>query len=129
MDSTPAAGTLRVDRWLWFARVFKSRTVAARFAESHHLRINGAVVTKPNHGVHLGDVLTFVQGERVRVLRVLALGDRRGPAPEARALYEDIAPQQDTTPRLQPPGRRERGTGRPTKAERRAVDRLMSETE
>ena len=122
--ATPAS--LRVDRWLWFARVFKSRTLAARFAESHHLRVNGAVVTKANHGVHAGDVLTFAIGDSVRVLRVRALGERRGPAPEARTLYEDIAPAADAA--AQPlHGRRDRGAGRPTKAERRAVDRLLGE--
>ena len=129
-SATPRAEaqpSLRVDRWLWFARVFKSRTLAARFAESHHLRVNGTVVTKANHGVHAGDVLTFPLGNSVRVLRVLALGDRRGPAPEVRMLYQDIAPAAEAaTPPLP---RRDRGTGRPTKAERRAVDHLLGEAE
>jgi ribosome-associated heat shock protein Hsp15 len=94
---TPAPGPasesdgLRLDKWLWQARFFKTRALAARLVGNGRVRINQAVVTKPHHRIRPGDVLTFPQGETVRVVRVLDLGSRRGPAREARALYEDLA--------------------------------------
>ncbi len=117
--------SLRVDKWLWYARFFKSRTLAARLCAACRLRINGTTVTKPHHALKAGDVLTFPLGRNIRVIRVSALGARRGPAPEARTLYEDLDPPQG---RSRPPapgaGERDRGAGRPTKAERRATERL-----
>lgn len=83
---------LRLDKWLFHARFFKSRDVAAEVAEGGHLRINAQRCTKPGHGLAVGDVLTFPQGRRIRVIRVLALSDRRGPAAEAVELYEDLEP-------------------------------------
>lgn len=85
-----ARATLRVDKWLWQARFFKTRALAAELAESGHLRINGQPTRKPGAGVGAGDVLTFPQGARIRVIRILALGVRRGPAPEAQTLYLDL---------------------------------------
>lgn len=119
---------LRADKWLWHARLFKSRTLASRLCESGRLRVNGAVVRKSHQVLRPGDVLTFPKGADIRVVRVVDLGSRRGPAPEARGLYEDLQPP---PPRLAPPaealpaGDREAGAGRPTKAERRALDRLQ----
>jgi len=81
---------LRVDKWLWQARFFKTRALAADLAESGHLRINGQPTRKPGAGVGEGDVLTFPQGSRIRVIKILALGVRRGPAPEAQMLYLDL---------------------------------------
>lgn len=123
-DGAPAAG-LRVDRWLWYARFFKARAAATRLVQSGKLRVNREIVTKAHYKVRQGDVLTFPQGPFVRVVRVLALGTRRGPASEARALYEDLAPPEEQ-PRAPPArdGIRTPGSGRPTKADRRAVDRL-----
>ena len=119
------AESLRVDKWLWYARFFKSRTLAARLCASRRLRINGTIVGKPHHALKAGDVLTFPLGRHIRVIRVSALGARRGPATEARTLYEDLEPPQARTPPSAPhAGERERGAGRPTKAERRATDRL-----
>ena len=119
------AESLRVDKWLWYARFFKSRTLAARLCASRRLRINRTIVTKPHHALKAGDVLTFPLGRHIRVIRVSALGERRGPAPEARILYGDLEPPQARTPPSAPSaGERERGAGRPTKAERRATDRL-----
>ena len=114
--------TLRVDRWLWFARFFKTRTLATRTCSARRIRINGTVAGKPNHPVRVGDVLTFPAGRAIRVVRVTQLGLGRGPATEARTLYEDLAP---TPPRADPsaPGLA-RGGARPTKADRRALDRL-----
>ena len=82
--------TLRLDKWLWQARFFRSRGLAASTIAAGHVRLNGARVTKPAAAVGAGDVLTFAQGSRVRLVRVTALGQRRGPAPEARMLYDDL---------------------------------------
>lgn len=82
--------TLRLDKWLWQARFFKSRSLAAELVEDGHVRINGQRTAKPGYGVAEGDVLTFAQGARIRVVRIIALGLRRGPAIEAQALYIDL---------------------------------------
>jgi ribosome-associated heat shock protein Hsp15 len=81
---------LRLDKWLWQARFFKGRDLAAETVLSGHLRLNGQHCRKPGHAVQPGDVLTFPQGDRIRVIRVLALGERRGPAGEAARLYDDL---------------------------------------
>jgi ribosome-associated heat shock protein Hsp15 len=81
---------MRLDKWLWHARFFKSRTLAARYVEKSRCRIDGRVVAKPHATVAPGMVLTFALGPRVRVVRVVALGERRGPAIEARTLYDEI---------------------------------------
>ncbi|WP_103334576.1 RNA-binding S4 domain-containing protein [Pseudotabrizicola formosa] len=83
---------LRLDKWLWQARFFKSRGLSAEVIESGHCRVNGQRTKKPGHGICIGDVLTFVQGQQVRVIKVQALGLRRGPAAEAQSLYLDLDP-------------------------------------
>lgn len=131
-DAEAGAG-LRLDKWLWFARFFKSRSLAARHCADGHVRVNGTRATKAHVTVRVGDVLTFAAGARIRVVRVRALGRRRGPAPEAQALYEDLDPplpgQTVKASRPPPLARREPGAGRPTKAERRAIDRLRGESD
>jgi ribosome-associated heat shock protein Hsp15 len=82
---------LRLDKWLWQARFFKTRPLAAQLAEKGRIRINRVPVNKPHYRLRPGDVLTFPQGRTIRVVRVLALGTRRGPASEAQTLYEDLA--------------------------------------
>ena len=89
-QETDRSGGLRLDKWLWQARFFKTRTLAATVAGKGKIRINRMLVTKPHYKVRPGDVLTFAQGRDIRVVRVVALGERRGPATEARTLYEDI---------------------------------------
>jgi ribosome-associated heat shock protein Hsp15 len=84
--------TVRVDKWLWFARLFKSRTLATALCRSGRLRINGVTVEKAHQGLKTGDVLTFPKADYIRVIRVVALGSRRGPVPEAQSLYEDLDP-------------------------------------
>ena len=123
MTETPS---LRVDKWLWHARFLKSRTLAAKLCEGNRVRVNGQAIGKPSHALHAGDVLTFPLGPYIRVVKVLALGTRRGPAPEARALYEDLDPPSPET-RLELDPRRDAGSGRPTKAERRATDWLKGD--
>ena len=127
----PHADKQRVDKWLWQARFFKTRGLAAELAGSGRLRINSEHVAKPAQPVRPGDVLTFPQGDRIRVIRIEALGHRRGPAPEARALYTDLdqataAPGSgpEPGPRPAPAAERETGAGRPTKKERREIDAL-----
>jgi ribosome-associated heat shock protein Hsp15 len=81
---------LRLDKWLWQARFFKGRGDAADMVAEGYLRLNGTHCTKPGHAVAVGDVLTFPQGRQIRVVRVVALGHRRGPHAEALALYDDL---------------------------------------
>lgn len=116
-----AALRLRVDKWLWQARFFKSRSLAAACASGGHLRINGNHATKPSANVGPGDVLTFAQGHQTRVVKVVALGTRRGPAPEAQALYEDLTPAEEGEKPV-PPIARIEGNSRPTKRDRRKLD-------
>lgn len=80
-------GRIRLDKWLWQARFYKSRVLSAEAVAAGKVRLNGARVTKPGHAVGPGDVLTFVQGAQVRLIRVVDCGTRRGPAAEAKGLY------------------------------------------
>jgi ribosome-associated heat shock protein Hsp15 len=111
----PPRATMRADKWLWHARFFKTRALAARLVSGGHLRVNAAKVHKPAQAVGPGDVLTFPQGRRVRVVKVLGLAERRGPAPEAQALYDDLTPPADPAP----PAPRFEGRGRPSGKDRR----------
>jgi ribosome-associated heat shock protein Hsp15 len=81
---------MRLDKWLWQARFFKTRGLAARYVEKARCRVNGRVTEKPHANVAPGMVLTFALGSKVWVVRIVALGERRGPAAEARTLYEEI---------------------------------------
>ena len=83
----------RLDKWLWFARVLKSRTLAARLVEAGHVRINGQRAAGPAKPIAVGDVLTIALDREVRVLEVAALAERRGPFAEARLLYRDLSEQ------------------------------------
>lgn len=128
---------LRLDKWLWFARLFKSRTISAKLCQSGRVRVNDVVISKSKYMISENDVLTFPKGPHIRVIKILKLGERRGPAVEAETLYEDLDPPQARNERLQnekadvrtaPIAERERGTGRPTKTERRALDKLRENT-
>ena len=81
----------RLDKWLWFSRFFKSRTLAGKACSGRKVRINGQIASKASVTVKVDDVLTFPRGHHIRVVRILDLGQRRGPAPEAQALYADGA--------------------------------------
>jgi ribosome-associated heat shock protein Hsp15 len=96
-DARPE-GAIRVDLWLWHARLCKTRALAARLAQSGRIRVNGEPTAKAHRQLRPGDVLTFPLHGQIRVLRVLAPGTRRGPAPEARALYDDLDPPAATPP-------------------------------
>lgn len=122
-----APGTQRLDRWLWFARIVKSRTLAAKLVVDGRVRLNRERVAKPSHAVRAGDVVTLSVHHDVRVLEVKAPGVRRGPADEARELYVDLAPK----PPKPAPGEAARlpstdpvVTGKPTKRERREAQIL-----
>ena len=119
--------TLRLDRWLWHARVFKTKAAATRAVADHGVRITRTGQTqrceKPAYGVRVGDTVALTRGPRLFVYEVVALGARRGPPAEARTLYADHSPP--PPPREQRPAPvlpREEGAGRPTKKDRRELD-------
>ena len=115
---------LRVDKWLWHARFFKTRSLASHTVRAGHLRINGQKVSKPAAVVKVSDVLTFTQGRDVRVVKLLAFSSRRGPAHETQTLYQDLTPQREKHPQAP----RFEGKGRPTKQDRRNLDLYNSRT-
>jgi ribosome-associated heat shock protein Hsp15 len=134
-DDEPAAATptvnadlsaldsLRIDKWLWAARIFKTRGLAAEACGASHVKVNGSSV-KSAKLLRRGDELTIRLGEELRILAVVGLSDRRGPAPTARTLYLDKSP-----PKPEPaavPGMivRDRGLGRPSKRELRDIRRV-----
>jgi ribosome-associated heat shock protein Hsp15 len=116
--------SVRVDRWLWAARVFKTRSLAAHACAGGKVDVN-AQASKPARPLRPGDLVqvTLTAGRR-RLLKVVALHDRRGPPAVARTLFEDLTPPEARQPRWAPPPRRPPGAGRPTKRERRDIDRL-----
>lgn len=124
MDGEAGPQGQRIDRWLWFARFMKSRSLASTFVQSGRLRVNGERVSKASRLVRPGDVLTFPLGAHIRVVKILGSGSRRGPAPEARLLYEDLSPPSppadinavDAAAETRPAG-----AGRPTKKDRREI--------
>lgn len=124
----PRAASQRLDKWLWFARVAKSRTLSAALVTGGKVRVNRAKVDKPAHVLKPGDVVTVSVGPKVRVLRMVAAGTRRGPAAEAQGLFEEL------TPRIEPQTAqagasaavRDQGAGRPTKRERRQIINFKS---
>lgn len=117
----------RIDKWLFFARLRKSRSLAARSVEAGDVRVNGVAVRQPSHAVRPGDLVVLALDRHDVTVKVLASGARRGPYEEARRLYEDMTPP--PPPRgertLFAQATRERGSGRPTKRERRETDRLQ----
>lgn len=108
----------RLDKWLYHARFFKTRTLAAKQVSGGHIRVNSDKVSKPSYGVSVGDVLTFPQGRSIRVVKIEAFGSRRGPAPEAQTLYSDLSEVKENVPRAP----RYEGKGRPTGRDRRKLD-------
>ena len=119
----PAEKT-RLDKWLWYARFFKTRGIASKQVSGGHVRVNGDKAAKPSQPVAPGDVLTFAQARRIRVIRIVDLGVRRGPATEAQGLYDDLTPPEEAQPQAPP-----RSGARPTKRDRRAMDAFRSGSE
>ena len=118
----------RLDRWLFFSRAVKSRTLAQKLIETGAIRVNSERTLHTDHKVGAGDVLTMSVHGRLLVWRILDAGDRRGPASEAATLYEDLSPPPlPREVRPQPHAERDPGSGRPTKKDRREIDRLQEE--
>ena len=114
----------RLDKWLWFARVAKSRTLAATAVTDGKIKVNRVKAEKASQTLKVGDVITSRINKTIRVLRVAGLGTRRGPAAEAMLLYDDLTPPPVRTEQKDEPrawGEREAGAGRPTKRERRLI--------
>lgn len=133
MTIDQTGGKVRIDKWLWYARFYKTRSLASKACQSGHIVLNGQSVSKASVTVVAGDRLQFFQGPHLRVIEVVAPGERRGPAPEAQLLYVDHSPPRVAKKevasdiRTAPIAKREAGSGRPTKAERRATDRLRGD--
>ena len=120
MSETP--DKLRLDKWLWQARFFKTRSLSAKVISGGHVRVNATRISKPAFAVSVDDVLTFPQAKQIRVIKIVALGERRGPAPEAATLYEDLSPPEPKPENSVPPAPKFEGKGRPTKRDRRKLD-------
>ena len=118
----------RIDKWLWHARVVRTRSAAAALAASGNVRVNGERIDAPSRAVRPDDVVTVALDRTVRVLRVLRFAERRGSADDARALWEDLAPAAGRQKAPQP-GAREAGAGRPTKRERREIEKFTADDE
>src|SRR5437867_12371155 len=113
---------VRSDKWLWAARFFKSRTLAAAACDGGKVDVNDQAA-KPSKVVRAGDRLKITLPRAKRVVRVVALSDRRGPGADAALLYEDLTPPPPPREaRPSPPAYRAPGAGRPTKRERRRMD-------
>jgi ribosome-associated heat shock protein Hsp15 len=117
----------RIDKWLWHARVVRTRSAASALVSSGHVRVNGERGTAPSRLLRADDVVTVALDRQVRILKVAGFAERRGDAEAGRVLYADLTPL--PPPRVDSPkaAARDPGSGRPTKRERRAIDRLQSE--
>ena len=133
MDKAQSDRFLRLDKWLWHARFIKSRSKSTKFCQTSKIRVNGSIISKAHYLVKPNDVLVFSIGNNIRIIKILNIGLRRGPAPEAQGLYEDISPPKSLNKKDQKSlvivGKREAGSGRPTKDHRRAIDKLMAKDE
>jgi ribosome-associated heat shock protein Hsp15 len=135
MPEASPADLQRIDQWLWFARIAKSRTLAQALIERGKVRVNRIKIDKVSTAVRPGDVLTLSLGPRVISIEILGIGARRGPATEAQTLYRDLMARQ---PASDSPVAKEKeeahihaqqaarpeGSGRPTKRERRLIDKF-----
>ncbi len=127
-----SASSQRLDKWLWQARFFKTRTLASKFVSDGNVRItrdeNTQRADKPSVAIRPGDIVVFTRNERLRIIHVLACADRRGPASEAQALYDDRSPPPPPKGEAAPRNAfaRDKGAGRPTKKDRRALAALKS---
>ena len=119
--------TLRLDIYLYYIRIFKSRSIATKFVSNNRLRISGQVTQKPHKMISIGDVLTITINDNIKLLKVLAIPNRRGPYSESLNFYEDITPIKNISKKesLNSDIKFVERVGRPTKRERRQTDRLM----
>ena len=117
----PDTPGIRLDKWLWYARFLKSRTSASKLCSAGSVRINSQRTLKAHSLVRVGDVLTFPQGNKIRVVRIMQLGKRRGPATEAEELYSELGSTETQKELIKKhPGRR------PTKKDRRDIERFKN---
>ncbi len=119
--------TIRLDIYLYYIRIFKSRSIATKFVLTNRLRISGQVTQKPHKMISVGDVLTMTINDNIKILKVLDIPSRRGPYPESLNFYEDITPI-EIIPKKKSSNidiKFVQRVGRPTKRERRQTDRLM----
>ena len=115
--------TIRLDKWLWYARFLKSRTNASKLCLAGKVRINSQRTLKAHSLVQAGDILTFPLGSTVRVVQIVELGQRRGPASEAQRLYQELA-RSSANFTFRAIVRDKKVRGRPTKKDRRDVERF-----
>ncbi len=118
----------RLDKWLWYARVIKTRSLAQKLIRGGNVRVDAKRITQVSFALNVGMVLTITYANRVLILRARAPGTRRGPASEAQLLYEDLSPVPEKKEKAQDRagmGGREPGSGRPTKKQRRQTDQLL----
>ena len=119
----------RIDKWLWHARVVRTRTAAAALVGAGLIRVNGTRIAASSQPVKAGDVVTVALDRHVRILKVTGHAERRGSAEAARVLFEDLTPPSAPRPAEAPAGERAPGAGRPTKRQRREIDRLQNRDE
>ena len=119
--------TLRLDTYLYYIRIFKSRSIATKFVLTNRLRISGQVTQKPHRMISIGDVLTMTINDNIKILKVLDIPNRRGPYSESLNFYEDITPIKNMQKEVDEHSNIKfmDRVGRPTKRERRLIDRLM----
>lgn len=134
----PAQLSQRLDVWLHNARFAKTRSLAVALVQRGKVRVNRLRATKAGQSVKPGDILTLSLGPRVRIIEIVGLAQRRGPAAETANLYRELTPVADETtssapesrrswmPQPSSPGSRMPGDGRPTKRDRREIDRLKN---
>ena len=120
-------GKQRLDKWLFFSRAVKSRTLAQKLVGTGAVRVNSERTTHADHQVGAGDVLTMTVHSRLLVWKILAPGTRRGPPSEAQALYEDLSPPPLPREPSHTVAQRDPGAGRPTKKDRRDIDDMMED--
>ena len=118
---------IRLDLYLFYIRIFKSRNLATKYVISNRLRISGQVTQKPHKLISIGDVLSLPIQDYVKILKVVDIPKRRGPFSEALNYYEDITPlkTQENKVKVTPKLKFVERVGRPTKLERRQTDKLM----
>jgi ribosome-associated heat shock protein Hsp15 len=119
----------RIDKWLWHARVVRTRSAAAELVTSGLVRLNRERVTASSRLVRTDDVITIALDRQVRILKVAGFAERRGDAEAGRVLYADLTPLPEPADESVRVAAREPGSGRPTKRDRRAIDRLLDDDE